>query len=72
MPDDTLKFIRSVARDLRKSGIPVRVSRKTGAVLLFPTLGGEGVAALRMLHPALQNLTIRTGIFPKLPKTKNK
>lgn len=61
-------LLRSTARDLRKAGIPARVSRKDGAVLLLPTLGPDGVIALRLLHPALQTLRIRTRLSPKTKK----
>lgn len=59
--------LRAVCKDLRAAGIPVTVSNRDGAALLqFPTLGGEDVAALRMLHPILQNVRIRTTLAPKL------
>jgi len=65
MPFVSKTFLGAIACDLRKSGIPARVSPKNSAVLILPTLGGEGVAALRLLHPALQKVTIRTSLYPK-------
>lgn len=65
MPFAPKTHLRAVACDLRRVGIPARVSPTNDAVLLLPTLGGEGVAALRLLHPALQNVRIRTSLYPK-------
>lgn len=65
MPFASKTFLGAVACDLRRAGIPARVSPKDSAVLLLPTLGGEGVAALRLLRPELQKVTIRTTLYAK-------
>lgn len=54
------------ARELRKAGIRAKVHRKDPKILVFPTLGPDDVAALRMLNPAVQRLTVRCGLtIPK-------
>jgi hypothetical protein len=60
--------LRAIRRDLRRAGISSRVSTKDSTVLLLPGLGGEAVAALRLLYPSLQDIRVQTSINPKPPK----
>jgi hypothetical protein len=66
MPNSNL--LGPVLKDLRRAGISARVSKHDRAVLLLPGLGGEAVAALRLLYPALQSVRVQTSINPKPPK----
>lgn len=63
MPNSNL--LGPVLKDLRRAGISARVSKRDGAVLVLPNLGGEAVAALRLLFPALQALRVQTSLNPK-------
>jgi len=58
-------LLRTVRLDLRRAGISAHVSKRDSAVLVLPNLGGEAVAALRLLFPALQTVRVQTCINPK-------
>ena len=56
------------ARELRSAGIEVRAHRTRENTLVFPTLGPDDVAAIRMINPAVQRLHLRCGVTSQLKK----
>lgn len=60
-----------VAAELRANRVPARVAKYDPNVITIPTYGPDDVLALRLIYPALQNLTVQVGLttIPNVKKS---